>query len=185
MDKKIKTENDWINSLLTQENLLQPKKQSSVDLKYAWTQIEECQLAERISKIVADINEAAGYHVLDLLDFLPPQTTILRVKYSKRYTDYVFAIVAREGGVAVVFSSLCKVSTPWKHFFRNQSRSRKRSTSLELDIHPAEILSDDYLQKWFFYLLSEFNNKFKPHAAQPLSEKEYTDFIAAFRKASA
>jgi hypothetical protein len=154
-------------------------------LKCGWTQIEEYQLADRISKIVADINEAAGYRVLDLLDFLPPQTTILRVKFSKGYTQYILEIVAREDGAAVVFSSSSKAADLWKHFFRNQSRSRKHSVSLKLDIHPAEILSDDYLQSWFFYLLSEFNNKFKPNAAQPLSEKEHTDFMAAFRKASA
>ena len=62
-----------------------------------------------------------------------------------------------------------------------RSRLRKPSISLTLDIHPAEILSGD-LQRWFSYLLSAFKNKLKPNTARQLSEKEYTEFRAAFRK---
>jgi hypothetical protein len=185
MAKNIKAEGDWINSILKQQNLLQPQKEKSVDLKPCWSQIEECQMAERIRQIVADINRAAGYYMLELQDFLPPQSTILNIRFSKWYAEYVLEIVAREGGVAtVVFYSLSKVSDLWEHYFRNQSRLRKSSTSLKLDFHPAEILNDD-LQIWFAYLLSGFKNKLKPIAAQQVSDKEVTEFSTAIRKKSA
>jgi hypothetical protein len=184
LSKNIKAENDWINSVLIRHNLVQPKKENSVALKPCWAQMEECRMVERIEQVVADINGAAGYYMLDLQAFLPPQTTILTIRFSKRYAEYVLEIMAREdSAAAVVFYSLSKISNLWEHYFRNQSR-RKPSISLKLDFHPAEILNDD-LQRWFSYLLSGFDKKLKPNAAQQMSEKEYTEFSAAVRKKSA
>jgi hypothetical protein len=184
MAKNNKSENDWINSVLIQQNLVLPKKEHSVDLRPCWAQIEEYRMVERIGEIVADINGAAGYCMLELQDYLPPQTTILSIRFSKRYAEYVLEIMAREAcAAAVVFYSLSKVFDLWEHYFRNQSR-RKPSISLKLDFHPAEILNDD-LQRWFSYLLSRFDKKLKPNAGQQMSEKEYTEFSAAVRKKSA
>ena len=180
----MKAQNDWVNSLLTQQNLVQPKNENSVDLKPCWAQIEECRMVERMGQMAGDINRAAGYYMLELQDFLPPQKTILSIRFSKRYAEYVLEIVAREGGAAVVFYSLSKVPDLWEHYFRNQSRLRNPSITLEVDICPAEILDDD-LQRWFSYLLSGFRNKFKPYAAQQRAEKEYKEFNAAGRKKSA
>jgi hypothetical protein len=183
MAKNIKAPNDWLNLLLVQ-NLVQPQE-NSVDLKPCWDKIEESQVAERIRQIVAEINRAAAYYMLDLQEFLPPQRTILRIGFSKRFAEYVLEIDAREGGAAsVVFYSLSKVFDLWQQFFRNPSRLRKPSVSLELDIDPAEILNDD-LQRWFSYLLSGFKNKLKPHPARQISEKKYKEFNAAVRKKSA
>ena len=185
MAKIIKTQGDWVNSLLKQQKLVLPNEENSVDLKPCWAQIEECQMSERVRQIVADINRAAGYYMLELQNFLPPQKTILSIRFSKRYAEYVLEIVARDGGAAaVVFYSLSKVFDLWEHYFRNQSRSRRPSVSLELDIHPAEILDDD-LQRWFSYLLSGFKNKLKPHAAQQMYGKECKGYSAAVRKKSA
>jgi hypothetical protein len=182
LSKDIKAENDWINSLLRRQDLVRPIEENSVDLKPCWAQIEECRIVERIGEVVADINGAVGYCMLELQDYLPPQRTILSIKFSKRYAEYVLEMVAREhGAAAVVFYSLSKISGLWEHYFRNQSPLRNSSISLRLDIHPAEILSDD-LQRWFSYLLSGFKNKLKPNAARQISEKEYTKFRAVFRK---
>jgi hypothetical protein len=184
MAKNNKAENDWINSVLIQQNLIPPKKEHSVDLKPCWAQMEECRMVERMGQMVEDINGAAGHYMLELQEFLPLQTTILRIGFSKRFAEYVLEILARDGGAgAVVFYSLSKVSDLWEHYFRNQSR-RNPSISLKLDFHPAEILNDD-LQRWFSYLLSGFDKKLKPNAAQQISEKEYTEFSAAVRKKSA
>jgi hypothetical protein len=185
MAKNIKAEGDWINSVLKQQKLLQPKGANILDLKPCWAQIEECRMVERMGQIVADINRAAGYSMLELQEFLPPQTTILTIRFSKRYSEYVLEFMARDDcAAAVVFYSLSKVFDLWEHYFRNQSGLRKPSVSLELDIHPAEILDDD-LQRWFAYLVSGFKNKLKPHAAQQMSQKEYKEFSAAVRKKSA
>jgi hypothetical protein len=184
MAKYIKAENDWINSILKRQNLLQPKDKHVVDLKPCWAQIGECRMVERIGEMVADINGAAGYCMLELQDFLPPQRTILIIRFSKRFAEYVLEIMAREdGAAAVAFYSLSKVFDLWEYYFRNRPR-RKPSISLELDFHPAEILNDD-LQRWFSYLLSGFDKKLKPNAAQRMSEKKYTELSAAARKKSA
>jgi hypothetical protein len=184
MAKDIKAQNDWINSLLIQ-NLVQPGEEDSVDLKSCRAQIEESQMTERMRQMVADINRAAGYYMLELHEFLPPQPTILRIGFSKRFAEYFLEIVARDGDpAAVVFYSLSKISELWEQCFPTLSRLRKPSISLELDILPAEILNDD-LQRWFTYLLSGFKNKFKPRAARHISEKGYNEFNAAARKKSA
>src|ERR1700687_5645319 len=94
MAKNNKAQNDWINSFLKQQNLLQPKENNSVDLKPCWSQIEECQMVESSGQMVADITAAAAYCVLELQDFLPPQTTILLIGYSKRFAEYFLEIVA-------------------------------------------------------------------------------------------
>ena len=185
MAKNNKTQGDWLNSLLIEQNLAVPKDEHSIDLKPCWAQIEECQIAEHMRQIVADINRTAGYYMLEMQDFLPPQATILTIKFSKRFAEYVLEIVACDGGAAeVVFYSLSKVFDLWEHYFRNQSRLRKPSIALEFDIYPADIQSED-LQKWFSYLPSGFKNKLKPHTAQRISEKEYKEFSAAVRKKSA
>ncbi|HXP79014.1 MAG TPA: hypothetical protein VN976_03850 [Verrucomicrobiae bacterium] len=172
MAENNKAESDWINSVLKQRNLLQPKEGNIVDLKPCWAQIEESRIVDRMGQIVEDINGAAGYYMLELQEFLPPQTTILRIGFSKRFAEYVLEIVARErGAAAVVFYSLSKTFDLCERYFRNLSRLRSPSITLELDIYPAEILDDD-LQRWFSYLLSGFRNKFKPNAAQQLAEKE-------------
>jgi hypothetical protein len=119
MAKNIKAEGDWINSVLKQRNLLQPKEENSVDLKPCWAQIEECRIVERLGETVADINSAAGYSMLELQDHLPPQTTVLRIVFSKWHTEYILEIIARErGAAAVVFYSLSKISELWEPYFR-------------------------------------------------------------------
>jgi hypothetical protein len=182
--KNNKAENDWIKSVLIQQNLVQPKEEHFVDLKPCWAQMEECRMVERIGEMVANINGAAGRYMLELQDFLPPQRTILSIRFSKRFAEYVLEIMALEdGAAAVAFYSLSKVFDLREFYFRNRPR-RKPSISLELEFHPAEILNDD-LQRWFSYLLSGFDKKLKPNSAQQMSKKKYTESSAAFRKKSA
>jgi hypothetical protein len=184
MVKNNKAGNEWINSVLIQQNLVEPKEEQFVDLKPCWARVEECRMVERIGKIAADINEAAGYYVLELHDFLPPQATILSVKYSKRFSEYMLEIMAGEDGAATVaFYSLSKISALWELSFRNQPR-RKPTMFLEFDFHPFEIQDAD-LRRWFSYLLSGFEKKLKPSAPQQMSEKENAELSRAFRQKSA
>jgi hypothetical protein len=184
MPKNSKPEGSWISSVLKQRNLLQPKEEQPVDLKPCWARIEECHMMERIEQMVADINRAAGYYMLELQEYLPPQKMILSIRFSKRFAEYVLEIMAREDGAgAVAFYSLSKVYDLWEHYFRNQPQ-RNPSISLEFEFQPAEILNDD-LQRWVSYLLSGFDKKLKPHAARQMSEKEYMEFSAAVRNKSA
>jgi hypothetical protein len=59
-------------------------------------------MVERLGEMVADINSAAGYSMLELQDYLPPQATILRIVFSKWHVECVLEIIARERGAAAV-----------------------------------------------------------------------------------
>lgn len=181
MDKKNSNESEWISSFLQRQKLTHYGEEDAVDVTSFRAQVEECQLAERIRNVVTDINKTAGYRILELLDFLSPQRTILTVTFSERRTEYVLEILVREGGPAVVFYSLSKFSDTREHFFQNRSQSDKPMIFLDQEIHPAEILSED-LRTWFSYLLSRFARKFKPKATQLLSETKTLESSAAFRK---
>ncbi len=173
----------WINSLLTKLDLVK-SNEGSVDLGQYWDQIEECHLTERIRKIVADVNEAAGYHVLELLDFLPPQRTVLRVSFFKKHLELVMEIVVDEGGTGLMFYSVAKSNEMWDRYFPNHSRKGNRVTFQEQDIYPAEVLEKD-VQAWISYVLSGFNKKFKPSPRDQSSPGSELRISALLDKASA
>jgi hypothetical protein len=183
MNRKIETRDNWINPLLSQLDLVHLEN-GLIDFKAYRTQLEEFRLPERIRQIVAGVNGTAGYHVLELLDFLPPQRTVLRVNFAKEHTENIMELVLRQSGPTVKFYSLKKASNPWSGFFPTLSRRRNRSSFLDLGIHPAEVL-DDHIQAWLSYLLSGFAKKFKPRGKQPLSENSQLHLSAAIGKASA
>jgi hypothetical protein len=183
VDSKNNGHQSWINPLLTKLNLVQAK-QSLVDFRPYWAKMEECRLQERIRRVVADVNGTAGYHVLELLDFLPPQETVLRVSFSKQQTDYVMEIRLRESGTSLVFYSVRKTPDTWGRYFPNHARKGMRVSIFEQDFHPAEILEVD-IQSWISYLLSGFENKFKPSERRQLSQKSDLRMSAAVGKASA
>ena len=183
LDEKQKSNQKWINSLLTQLDLVR-RDEGLVDLNLYWDQLEQCHLPERIRKVVGDVNGAAGYHVLELLDFLPPQTTVLHVAFSTKRFKHVMEIELNERGATVVFFSLRKFYEAWERYFPSRTRRSDRTTVLELDIHPAEILEEN-IESWFSYLLSGFDKSFKPNPKQALPERPALRMSAAAGKLSA
>ena len=182
MDSKNNDHQSWINPLLTHLNLVR-EEQSLPDFTSHQTQMEECKLPERIRGIVADVNGAAGYHVLELLDFLPPQKTVLRISYFEQQTDHVMEIQLRESGAALVFYSERKTSDKWDRYFQNHARKQKRVEILEQDLYPAEILEED-IRSWVSYVLSGFENKFRPSEKRRFSGESDLRMSAAVGKAS-
>ena len=183
LDEKQKSNQKWINSLLTQLDLMR-RDEGLVDLNLYWDQLEQCHLPERIRKVVGDVNGAAGYHVLELLDFLPPQTTVLHVAFSKNRYKHIMEIELSERGATVVFYSLKKFHDAWERYFPNRARKSNRTTVLELDFHAAEVLEEN-IESWFSYLLSGFEKNFKPNPKQPLSAGSELRMSAVAGKASA
>jgi hypothetical protein len=158
--EKKETPHRWINTLLSQLDLADTREER-VDLRPQWSRIEESRLPERIRQVVADVNGAAGYHLLEMLDYLPPQKTVLRMSFSKNHTEHVMEIEVDENGSTLVFYSAEKSPDIWERYFRNHARKANRVTFLELDLHPSEILEED-VRAWVSYVLSGFKNKFKP-----------------------
>jgi hypothetical protein len=183
LNEKRESLGDGINPILAQLDLVR-RNEAPIDPRHYRAQIEECQLPERIGKIVADLNRAAGYHLLEMVYFLPPQKTVLRVSFSKDETDYEMEIVLDEHSAAVVFYSLKGISKGWARYFSISTRRRNRTTFFDLDFQAAEI-QEENLNNWFSYLLSGLEKKFRPGPKpQPLENSGIRGDII-FGKASA
>jgi hypothetical protein len=126
-------------------------------------QLDAYHLPERIRKLVSEINMHAGFHLVESLDFLPDQRSVIRVPFSNSYAEHVMEIVIRRDGPMVVFYTIRDPQDRWRRYFRGDFRSAYRTTVHKLPFNAAEI-SDDVIQSWLFYLMSSFHRKFKPDA---------------------
>jgi hypothetical protein len=151
---------DWISSLVTELDLNKEKK-PVVDSSLFRTQLEECQLPERIRQTAAAINVEVGYQALHLLDFLPPQRSVLRLSFSKKKTEYIMEIVLRTSGPAVVFHYVTGTPGSWQRYLYGYSRSVRSHIALKQDFKPT-IITNEILRAWFSFLLSGFDKKFNP-----------------------
>lgn len=173
----------WINPLLQRLNLVR-KSEADLARDACWRQIEECELSDRIGRIVSEVNRAAGYHILEMLDFLPPQKNVLRVSFDRQRVKHSLEVVIRESGIVLMFSTRRRVSIGWGRYI--STRSMRHSSTLVWDqiIHPEEIL-DQNIQAWISYLLSGLDKKFRLDQILHASSTADDEVSAAFRKASA
>lgn len=183
MNNKHESHGERIDPIFARLGLTR-RNEAPVDTRLQRAQIEECRLPERIGKIAADLNRAAGYHLLEMVDFLPPQSTILRISFSKGETDYDMEIVLREDSAAVVFSYRKGISRGWARYFSISAQRRNRITFLDLDFHAAEILEED-IEDWFCYLLSGFERRLRPSRRLQVTGNSGVSGGIIFDKASA
>jgi hypothetical protein len=183
MEEQKNTNGNWIGALVTELNLIK-EKESLTDLNRFRAQLEDSQLLERIRKAVADINAEVGYSVLDLMEFLSPQRSVLRLSYSTNKTEYILEIVIRRNGPAVVFHSVDKGSDRWNWYLHGRASSRGSSIALNHNFNPTEI-TEQIIRTWFAFLLSGFNNKFKPKVSTGTSENREFRMFDILGKTSA
>lgn len=170
----------WINPLLQRLNLVRTREEDLARSGY-WQQIEKCDLSDRIGRLVADVNRAAGYHVLEMVDFLPPQKNVLRVSFDRRRIKHTLELVIRDSGIALMFATTRRLPGGWGIF--GSSRTTRHSTLVwEEFVQPEEIL-DQNIQAWISYLLSGLDKKFR--LDQILHAAPEAELNTAFRKASA
>jgi hypothetical protein len=172
MDRHKNASSDWIGSLVTELDLIK-EKEAVADLSCFRAQLEESQLLERIHETVATINGKVGYQVLYMLDFLPPQRSVLRLSFSKNKTEYIMEIVLRTSGPAVVFHSVTRASGSWDRYLHGSSPSLGAHIAFNQNFKPAEI-SNETMRTWFSFLLSGFKRKF--HPGMRLQSPELLDF---------
>lgn len=172
----------WINPLLQKLNLVRKKEEDLIRKAY-WNQIEKCELSDRIGKVVAEVNRAAGYHILEIVDFLPPQKNVLRISFDRRRIKHNLEIVLREGGIVLMFSSTRRLAAGWGRIISSRS-SRHTSLVWEEFIQPEEVL-DQNVQAWISYLLSGLDKKFRLDQILHASPDAETELTEALRKASA
>ncbi len=173
----------WINPLLKQLDLVR-KKEADLARDACWKQIEECELTERIGKLVIEVNRAAGYRVLEMMDFLPPQKHVVRVSFQRHRLKHNMEVAIRESGIVLVFSTSRRVSTGWMRFLSFNSIRNHSTLVWEQTIHPAEIL-ERHIQSWVSYLLSGLDKKFRLDQMLHASQAADAVLDAALRKISA
>lgn len=173
----------WINPLLSQLNLIETKE-APADPQFHWKKIEECQLAERVGRVVAEINGAAGYRVLDMFEFLPPQRKVLRVSFTKKRAKHSMEVVLGNNGILLLFSTSGRLLTGWRRLFSGPSAKASSSIQWQQLLNPEEVVAQD-IQTWFSYLLSGLDRKFRPDTMASMVAAADTDVRATYRKASA
>jgi hypothetical protein len=173
----------WINPLLEKLDLARPKR-IPIDIGILWAELEECRVPDRIHNVAANINREAGYHVLNLLDYLPPQRSVVRVVYPRNKVEFVMAIVLLAYGPAVTFHSARVVTSRWDRYVPGRSGSREHPVEIIRGVRANEI-TDSMIQLWFSFLLSGFSREFASALQQPMPEREDARSNSLFRKASA
>jgi hypothetical protein len=172
----------WINPLLKRFDLV-AKDEDPARNSY-WRQIEECELAERVGKLVTDVNRVAGYHVLEMTDFLPPQKNVLRVSFEQHRLKHYLEIAIRESGIVLMFSTAKRASNRWGRYVPMRSIGRHTTLVWEQIIHPEEILEQN-IQAWISYLLSGLDKQFRLDQILHASPTTEAGLSSTLRKASA
>lgn len=175
--------NLWINPLLTHLKLVRRDEESS-NPNSAWKQIEETHLTERVGKLSAEINETAGYHLLETLFYLPPQKNALSVRFDRNRAKHSLELVIRDQQVWLKFTTSKHISFGWERYFASDPASDNTSTVWEQMVQPSEIL-EEHIQGWLAYLLSEFNKEFRPDSLASSAVDTQADLSEILRKASA
>jgi hypothetical protein len=175
--------NLWINPLLTQLKLVR-KTEDTADPSASWNQIERSHLPERVGRIAAEINEAAGYHLLETLYYLPPQKNVLCVRFDRNRDKHSMEITLRDHGIYVRFSTSKYISFGWARYFSSDPLSDNSTLVWEQAIDPKEIL-EQHIQGWLTYLLSELHKEFRPDVFAFSSTAEESQLGEILRKASA
>jgi hypothetical protein len=173
----------WINPLLKQLDLVHKRDEDLPQNAY-WRQIEEFELAERIGKLVVEVNRAAGHRVLEMVDYLPPQKNVLRVSFIRQRVKHNFEIAIRDSGIAVMFSTTRLAPTGWRRYISGHNARSNSTLVWEEIIYPREILEQN-IQAWISYLLSGLDKKFRLDQILQASETTDSSLNAALRKISA
>ena len=172
----------WINPLLTQLKLARnSEKVASPEI--SWREIEASHLQDRIARIASEINETAGYHLLESLYFLPPQKNVLRVRFDRNPAKHHMELIIRGGDIFLKFTTSSRhLPFGWARNIAGDLLRRSSSLVWQDIIEPAEV-TDDHIQSWLIYLLSGLSKEFRPDIF--LSSHSAAELSAVLRRASA
>jgi hypothetical protein len=171
----------WINPLLAQLKLVR-NAENTADPESSWEQIEATHLQDRIARVASEINETAGYHLLESLYFLPPQKNVLRVRFERNPSKHHMEIVIRGNDVFVKFSSSRRRSFGFDRYLPGDLFRKSSNLVWQDIIHPTEV-SDDHIQGWLIYLLSGLSKEYRPDVF--LASNSGSELSAMLRRASA
>lgn len=145
-------EHDWIAPLI-EELKLPRKKSTTFRPETLWARLKEHDVPERVRQAVVRLNREMNDAVLEYVEYLPPQTSVLRVAYRERGRILAMEIVVREDGPKVVFYQQKSYGVLLRYLYgRYRSRS---SVALSRRFQPEQLAHTD-IQEWFSFLLSGF-----------------------------
>jgi hypothetical protein len=174
----------WINPLLTRLNLVRNEEEEDLARRTYWDQIEACRLAERVGRLVTEVNREAGYHVLEMVEFLPPQKNILRISFDRQRVKHNLEIVIRDSGIVLMFSTTRRFSTGWGRYVSIHAGRRSSTLVWEQNLRPEEILEQN-IQAWLSYLLSGLDKQFRLDQILQATQSADAGLSEALRKLSA
>ena len=175
----------WINPLLERLDLVRENEdqlpgrllETNRGLRAWWSASEENSSLQ--------VNRAAGYRILGMVDFLPPQKNILRVSFERGQVKHNLEVVIRASGIFLMFSTTRRNATGWRRYFSTYTVRKNNSTLVwEQIIHPGEI-SEQNIQAWISYLLSGLDKKFRLDQILHASLAPGAALSESLRKASA
>jgi len=156
-------QHDWVAPLI--EELRLPRKQTtSFDPASLWDRLQKCAVPDRVRQAVARLNHELNDTVLEYLEYLPPQVTVLRVAYRRRANILVMEFVLREQGPKAVFYQQ-RTYGPLLRYLSGRERSRF-DVVLARHFKP-EALTESDIQEWLSFLLSGFKRLSAPGAQTP------------------
>lgn len=173
--------NLWINPLLSELKLVR-KPESATDPAICWKQIEAAHLQDRIARTASEINETAGYHLLESLYFLPPQKNVLRVRFDRNPDKHHMELVIRGGDLFLKFSSAKQLPIGWMRNITGDLLRRSSSLVWQDMVRPTEV-TDGHIQGWLIYLLSGLSKEFRPDIY--LASNSASELNSVLRRASA
>jgi hypothetical protein len=158
-----RTNHHWIRPLLSELDLLGSVEEAR-DPALLWKDLEETGVLERLRQLPSQINKEAGYALLDVQWFLPPQKVVCTFSVRKPKTEFGMQIVLRKAGPVVVFYNKkprSLVEGGGYGLYRYLAGSGGVNVKLRRVFRPAEVSEQDF-QQWFSYLLSGFQDSFQP-----------------------
>jgi hypothetical protein len=158
-----RTNHHWIRPLLSELDLLGTVEETH-DPGILWKELEESGFLERLRQLVPVINKEAGYPLLHVQWFLPPQKVVCTFTIRKPKTEFGMQIVLRKAGPIVVFYNKKPRSLGeggGYGLYRYLGGSGGVNVKLRRVIRPSEVTDQDF-QEWFSFLLSGFQDSFQP-----------------------
>jgi hypothetical protein len=151
----------WIRPLLARLGLLQPNAEV-LDPAKLWDELEQSTFLPRLREAARLINSEAGYQLMHIQWFLPPQRIVCTFSVKKEKADFKMQLVLRQAGPTMIFYSRGPGSgVNYSRLYRYLAGDTSGNVRLRRVLLPADVTDKD-LQEWFTYLLSGFQETFTP-----------------------
>jgi hypothetical protein len=125
------------------------------------SELEESEILDCIRQSVTEINTEAARQIVEMTEFLAPSPVVARVRFSGRDQDCYLEIFVAQIGPKVAFYTAKHASSGLARMFGGKPHPYVTTNNMSLPFRPAET-SVENIRSWMIYLLSSFNQKFRP-----------------------